>query len=123
MTRVIVERRFDGPVSDADLQAVFDRQTGCFQIYNVAYVRGNLSMDRLRMICEYEAADTESVRRVHDRLHIHAVIEIAQFERHRGHCGAGQDGDRAASQGEFPAWRGFPERLLNGPRELLARVA
>ena len=64
MTRVIVERRFDGPVSDADLQAIFERQTGCFQIYNVAYVRGNLSMDRLRMICEYEAADTESVRRV-----------------------------------------------------------
>ena len=64
MTRVIVERRFDEPVSDADLQASFERQTPCFSIYNVAYLRGSLSMDRRRMICEYEAADTESVRRI-----------------------------------------------------------
>jgi Protein of unknown function (DUF4242) len=64
MIKVIVERRFAAPVSDADLTAGAARQHGCLDIHRVTYVRSLLSQDRRRMICEFEAPDAESVRRV-----------------------------------------------------------
>jgi hypothetical protein len=64
MLRVIVERRFDPPISEADLQSVVERMTPCLEIYGVTWRRSFLSGDRRRMVCEYDAADTESVRSV-----------------------------------------------------------
>ena len=64
MTKIIVERRFAAPISDADLTAFASRQQGCLDIHRVTYRRSLLSQDRQRMICEYEAPDAESVRRV-----------------------------------------------------------
>ena len=64
MTKVIVERRFAAPVSDADLAAGAARQQSCLDIHRVTYRRSLLSQDRQRMICEYDAPDAESVRRV-----------------------------------------------------------
>ena len=74
MIRVIVERSFAAPPTDADLSAVADRQHGCMDIYRVTWKRSLLSDDRRRMICEYEAPDAESVRRVQRQ-------SDAEFER------------------------------------------
>jgi len=64
MTKVIVERKFAAPISDADLAAFASRQQNCLDIHRVTYRRSLLSQDRQRMICEYDAPDAESVRRV-----------------------------------------------------------
>jgi hypothetical protein len=64
MTMIIVERRFPSPISDADLMAFATRQANCLETHRVTYRRSLLSQDRRRMICEYDAPDTESVRRV-----------------------------------------------------------
>jgi hypothetical protein len=64
MKKAIVERRFAAPISDADLAAFAARQQNCLGIHRVTYRRSLLSQDRQRMICEYDAPDAESVRRV-----------------------------------------------------------
>ena len=64
MPRIIVERTFETPQSDADLSAVADRERPCLGVYNVQWKRSLMSSDRRRMICEYEAADAETVRKV-----------------------------------------------------------
>jgi len=64
MSRIIVERNFETPQSDADMAKVADRERPCLGIYNVQWKRSLLSTDRRRMVCEYEAADAETVRKV-----------------------------------------------------------
>jgi hypothetical protein len=64
MLRIIVERTFDRPPSDDDLTAAGMRERPCLDLYGVAWRRSVLSVDRLRMVCEYEAPDAESVRKV-----------------------------------------------------------
>ena len=64
MPRIIVERSFETPPSDADLAAVADRERPCLGVYDVQWKRSLMSSDRRRMICEYEAADAETVRKV-----------------------------------------------------------
>lgn len=64
MPRVIVERSFEAPFTQEDLDAVEARMAPCLDLYNVRWIRSYWSADRLRMICEYEAADLASVRNV-----------------------------------------------------------
>ena len=64
MPRIVVERNFTVPQSEADMKAVADRERPCLGIYNVAWRRSLISADRMRMVCEYEAADSETVRKV-----------------------------------------------------------
>ena len=64
MPRVIVERTFDPPLTDAELHAVEGRMALCLDLYRVRWVRSRASEDRCRMICEYEAPDVGSVRAV-----------------------------------------------------------
>ena len=82
MSRIIVERNFDTPQSDSDMATVADRERPCLGIYNVQWKRSLLSTDRRRMVCEYEAADAETVRKVQreaqatfDRVWVADVIE------------------------------------------------
>ena len=82
MSRIIVERNFDTPQSDTDMAAVADRERPCLGIYNVQWKRSLLSTDRRRMVCEYEAADAETVRKVQreaqaafDRIWVADVVE------------------------------------------------
>jgi len=63
MTRIVVERLFDQPPSDEDLTAAGIRERPCLDIYGISWRRSLLSTDRLRMICEYDAPDAESVRK------------------------------------------------------------
>lgn len=64
MPLIVVERTFETPPSDADLKAIGEKQAQCIAIYGVTYRHSALSDDHRRMICQYEAADTESVRKV-----------------------------------------------------------
>ena len=82
MSRIIVERNFDTAQSDADMATVADRERPCLGIYNVQWKRSLLSTDRRRMVCEYETADAETVRKVQreaqaafDRVWVADVVE------------------------------------------------
>ena len=82
MSRIIVERNFDTPQSDDDMKIVADRERPCLGIYDVTWKRSLLGSDRMRMVCEYEAADAETVRKVQreaqaqfDRIWVADVIE------------------------------------------------
>ena len=82
MTFVVVERSFAEPLTDEVLQAFEQREKECLDIYKVVHRRSLLAQDRRRMICEYQAPDAESVRRVQqttegpfERIWIAEVIE------------------------------------------------
>jgi hypothetical protein len=64
MPRIIVERSFQTPLTQEELDAVERRMAPCLDLYNVRWIRSYWSADRHRMICEYEAADVASVRNV-----------------------------------------------------------
>ena len=64
MQHFIVERSFSPPFSDQELSAVAERMAPCLEMHQVRWVRSHLSEDRQRMVCEYEARDAESVRKV-----------------------------------------------------------
>ena len=71
MAHVIVERTFQSPVTNQQLQASGERMAGCLELYQVKWIRSFLSPDRRRMICEFEAADAESVRIVQQEAETH----------------------------------------------------
>lgn len=82
MARIVVERSFDTPQSDADMQVVADRERPCLASYQVTWKRSVISADRKRIICEYEAADAETLRRIQreagaqfDRVWVADVVE------------------------------------------------
>jgi hypothetical protein len=64
MPRIIVERRFDPPLTEAELAATEARMAPCLELYDVRWIRSYWAADRKRMICEYDAADIASVRNV-----------------------------------------------------------
>ena len=64
MPRIMVERSFDPPFTQSDLDAVSKRIGGCLDLYGVRWIRSHFSADRRRMVCEYEAPDAQSVRDV-----------------------------------------------------------
>jgi hypothetical protein len=64
MPRIMVERSFDPPLTEEALRAVEQRMAPCLDVYGVRWIRSYWSTDRRRMICEYEAADAASVRKV-----------------------------------------------------------
>jgi hypothetical protein len=64
MPHIMVERAFDPPLTEEDLRSVEQRMAPCLELYGVRWVRSYWSSDHRRMICEYEAADAASVRKV-----------------------------------------------------------
>jgi hypothetical protein len=64
MPRIIVERSFENPFTEAELKATEARMAPCLDLYRVRWVRSYWSADRRRMICEYEAPDIASVKSV-----------------------------------------------------------
>lgn len=64
MQRFIVERTFSPPMSDQELSEVTARMAPCLELHDVQWIRTHLSEDRQRMVCEYQARDAESVRKV-----------------------------------------------------------
>lgn len=68
MEHVIVERVFADPIQAADVYASMAQGHGCLDAHRVRHLRSCLSLDGLRMICEYEAPDAESVRTANLRM-------------------------------------------------------
>jgi len=62
MPYLIVEYRFDPPLSDESLRGAFDALKPCLEIRNIRRLRSWLAEDRRRMICEYHAPDAQTVR-------------------------------------------------------------
>lgn len=82
LLRIVVERSFDAPHTEADMMAVSGRMRPCLEAYQVAWKRTVVSSDRKRVVCEYDAPDVETVRRIQheagaqfDRIWIGQVIE------------------------------------------------
>lgn len=82
MPRIVVERTFTTPQTDADMRRVADQERPCLAANQAKWKRSLLSSDRMRMVCEYEAADAETMRRIQreagaefDRVWIGEVIE------------------------------------------------
>jgi hypothetical protein len=61
MKLVIVERTLTEPVSVEQVAARV-AASPCLDAHGVRLVRSLISLDGLRMVCEYEAPDAESVR-------------------------------------------------------------
>ena len=64
MARIIVVRRFDPPLTQAELSEIEARVAPCLDLHKVRWLRSYWSQDRRRMVCEYDAADMQSVREV-----------------------------------------------------------
>ena len=64
MPRIVVERNFETPQSDEDMKRVADGERPCLAAYQATWKRSLISSDRKRMICDYEAADAETMRRI-----------------------------------------------------------
>lgn len=64
MGLIVVERSFEQPPSETDLATVAEREKKCKEIRSITWKRSVMSKDGRRMICEYEAPDAETVRRV-----------------------------------------------------------
>lgn len=62
LAHIIVEHTFENPVSEEELGISAKRIDGCLAAYGATWVRSFLSLDRKRMICEFEAPDAEAVR-------------------------------------------------------------
>jgi len=62
LANVVVERRFEEPVTVESLQAAEDAAAWCLELHRVTFLRTYFSADRKRMICLYQAPDAESVR-------------------------------------------------------------
>ena len=59
---VVVERRFDTPMSVADIEAIPERANWCLEAHRVRYLCSYVARHGRRMLCVYEAPDAESVR-------------------------------------------------------------
>ena len=62
MATLVLEQIFEIPVTDEDLNDAAGRIDRCLQAHGAQWMRSYLSLDRKRMICEFEAADAEQVR-------------------------------------------------------------
>jgi hypothetical protein len=62
MVRLILEKEYDPPLTEAQHNADAQRVDRCLTANDVRWIRSLVSADRRRMICEFEAADAESVR-------------------------------------------------------------
>jgi hypothetical protein len=62
MARVLVEQVFTEPFSDERHASFAKGLDECLEVRNGMWRRSSLSKDKLRMVCEFEAPDAESVR-------------------------------------------------------------
>ena len=62
MARVMVEQVFSEPFTDERYAAFAKKIDPCIEVRRGMWRRSSVSIDKLRMICEFEAPDAESVR-------------------------------------------------------------
>ena len=62
MATMIVEQSFDQPLTSEDLNKMAKRVDPCLEAHGARWMRSYISSDRMRVLCEFEAADAEKVR-------------------------------------------------------------
>jgi ubiquinone/menaquinone biosynthesis C-methylase UbiE len=62
MARVMAEQVFREPFTDDRYAAAAKKLTPCLDVRKGAWRRSSLAIDKLRMLCEFEAPDAEAVR-------------------------------------------------------------
>jgi hypothetical protein len=62
MAHLVVEQIFDPPLTDEEHNRAASRLDPCLEAHGARWMRSYLSVDRRRMVCEFEAADAEAVR-------------------------------------------------------------
>lgn len=62
MNHFVLETSFDPPLTDEEHSRVGSLLDNCLKLRGARWMRSYLSVDRRRMICEFEAADAETVR-------------------------------------------------------------
>jgi hypothetical protein len=62
MPFLILEKEFDPPLTVEAQDTEAQRLDPCLEAHGVRWIRSYLSLDRRRMVCEFEAADAEAVR-------------------------------------------------------------
>lgn len=62
MATLVLEQSFDPPITPDELNDAARRLDRCLEVHGARWMRSYLSKDRKRLICEFEAADAESVR-------------------------------------------------------------
>jgi len=62
MARVMVEQVFTEPFTDERYAKFAKKVDPCLELRNGTWRRSSLSKDKLRLVCEFEAPDAESVR-------------------------------------------------------------
>jgi hypothetical protein len=64
MTEVLVERHSEQPLTDADFVRMSAAAGGCLELHRVEWRGTQLSADGRELVCQFSAADLESVRLV-----------------------------------------------------------
>jgi hypothetical protein len=62
MARLIVEHSYDPPLTDEEHHRAARRLDPCLEAHGAHWLATYLSLDRRRMVCEFEAPDAEAVR-------------------------------------------------------------
>jgi len=62
MAVLVLEHSFDPPITPEQLTESARLLDRCLEVHGAKWRRSYVSKDRKRMICEFEAADAESVR-------------------------------------------------------------
>lgn len=68
MTTVVVEYAYEAPLTDDALGTFVALLRPCLEVREIAWQRAYLSLDRMTLICVYEARDASLVQRVHGML-------------------------------------------------------
>ena len=63
MTRILVEKHFDPPISPEKWDQDIAIGIPCHTAHQVQWIRSMMARDRTKVICEFEAPDTETVQR------------------------------------------------------------
>ena len=62
MAILVLEQSFENPIDPEELNDSSKRVDKCLEAHGARWMRSYLSVDRRRLVCEFEAADAESVR-------------------------------------------------------------
>ncbi len=62
MARLIVEWHLETPLTEEEYDRIARRLDPCLEAHGAIWVRSAISVDGRHVICEFEAADAESVR-------------------------------------------------------------
>lgn len=64
MVHVFVERDFDSPLTQQDVEVMGKTGADCMGIYNINWHQSFLADDGHKLLCHFEAPDTEAIRMV-----------------------------------------------------------